>query len=197
MAYSELIKNCYRIRAYLRSFYVYGFHHRGEFTQKCARSYGNEKRRVGSRLGDYMSFERDEDGKRVFRSVDSRSMPRNPLYRAFRAKSFTDRELTLHFHILDILKATDGLSITGIMKELDDRLLGFALDEMLDESTIRKKTQGVCGIGHFRVLRSPPTARVSGRAPFSCLSFPFSSLFFVLVVLMMVCVSRSQPPLLS
>lgn len=147
MAYSELIKNFHRIRAYLRSFYVYGFYHRGEFTQKSARSYDNEKRRVESWLGDYMSFGRDEDGKRVFLSVDSRSMPQNPLYRAFRAKSFTDRDITLHFHILDILKATDGLSITGIMKELDDRLLGFASDEMPDESTVRKKLKEYAALG--------------------------------------------------
>ena len=42
MAYSELIKNFSRIRVYLRSFYVYGFRHRNEFTQKSARSYDND-----------------------------------------------------------------------------------------------------------------------------------------------------------
>ena len=48
MAYSELIKDFGRIRAYLRSFYVYGFQHREEFTQKSARGYDNERRRVES-----------------------------------------------------------------------------------------------------------------------------------------------------
>ena len=38
MAYSELIKSFGRIRVYLRSFYVYGFRHRDEFTEKSARS---------------------------------------------------------------------------------------------------------------------------------------------------------------
>ena len=89
MAYSELIKDFSRIRAYLRSFYVYGFQHRSEFTRKSARSYDNERRRVESWLGDYMTFRQDEDGRRVFLSVDSRAIPENPLYRAFRAKSFT------------------------------------------------------------------------------------------------------------
>ena len=147
MAYSELIKNFSRIRAYLRSFYVYGFRHRNEFTQKSARSYDNERRRVESWLGDYMSFGRDAEGRRVFLSVDSRAIKENPLYRAFRAKSFTDRDITLHFHILDILKVMGGQSITEIMDELSDRMSEFENDELPDESTIRKKLREYISLG--------------------------------------------------
>ena len=147
MAYSELIKNFSRIRAYLRSFYVYGFRHRDEFTQKSARSYDNERRRVESWLGEYMSFGQDEDGKRVFLSVDSRSIPSNPLYRAFRTKSFTDGDITLHFHILDILKGAEGLSITGMMDKLAERLSEFDSDELPDESTVRKKLKEYAALG--------------------------------------------------
>ena len=35
---------------------------------------------------------------------------------AFRTKSFTDRDITLQFHIMDILKVNDGLSIAGMME---------------------------------------------------------------------------------
>ena len=147
MAYSELIKNFSRIRAYLRSSDLYGFRHRDEFTQKSARSYDNERRRVESWLGDYMSFGQDEDGRRVFLSVDSRAIPENPLYRAFRTKSFTDRDITLHFHILDILNVTGGLSITGMMDELTDRLSEFESDELPDESTVRKKLREYASLG--------------------------------------------------
>ena len=147
MAYSELIKNFNRIRTYLRSFYVYGFRHRDEFTQKSARSYDNERRRVESWLGEYMSFGQDEEGRRVFLSVDSRAIPENPLYRAFRTKSFTDRDITLHFHILDILKVTGGLSISGLMDELADRMAGFETGELPDESTVRKKLREYVPLG--------------------------------------------------
>lgn len=147
MAYSELIKDFSRIRAYLRSFYVHGFRHRHEFTQRSPRSYDNERRRVESWLGNYMSFGQDEDGKRVFLSVDSRSIPANPLYRAFRTKTFTDRDITLHFHILDMLKYTDGLSITAIMDELTKRLSTFDSDELPDESTVRKKLREYVSLG--------------------------------------------------
>lgn len=150
MAYSELIKNFGRIRAYLRSFYVHGFRHRDEYTAKSARSYDNERRRIESWLGDYMSFGQDESGRRVFLSVDSRAIPENPLYRAFRTRSFTDRDIMLHFHLLDILdgpESREGLSITGLMDELSERLSDFEDDSMPDESTVRKKLREYASLG--------------------------------------------------
>ena len=63
MAYSELIKNFEKIRGYMREFYVYGFKSREEYTAKSSRSYDNERRRVESWLGEYMSFGQDEDGR--------------------------------------------------------------------------------------------------------------------------------------
>jgi hypothetical protein len=151
MGYSELIKDFTRICAYLRSFYVYGFRHRDEYTLKSARSYDNERRRVESWLGDYMSFGQDSDGRRVFLSVDSRASTENPLYRAFRTKSFTDRDITLHYHILDILKERGGLSVTGIMDELTERLLEFESYDIPDESTVRKKLREYASLGLLAV----------------------------------------------
>lgn len=153
MAYRELIKDFNRIRAYLRSFYVFGFRHRDEFTQKSTRSYDNERRRVESWLGEYMSFGQDKDGRRVFLSVDSRAIPENPLYRAFRAKSFTDSDITLHFLILDILKAADSLTIAEMMDRLAERLSGFDSDELPDESTVRRKLREYSSLGLVRIER--------------------------------------------
>lgn len=52
MAYKELIKNFNRIRDYMREFYVYGFKSREEYTNKSARSYDDEHRRLKSWLDD-------------------------------------------------------------------------------------------------------------------------------------------------
>ena len=139
MAYSELIKNFNRIRAYLREFYVFGFRHRNEYAKKSSRSYDNERRRVESWLGDYMSFGQDADGKRVFLSVDSRSIYENPLFRAFRTKSFTDTDIMLHFYIIDILSVTGQMTISAFMEELVNRLCAFGSNRLPDESTVRKK----------------------------------------------------------
>lgn len=150
MAYSELIKNFSGIRSYMRSFYVYGFRHRNDYDEKSVRGYDNERRRIESWLGEYMRFGQDADGKRMFLSVDSRAIPGNPLYRAFRAKSFTDRDIMLHFYLLDILSGTDGLSITEIIDELADALQEFEDGDIPDESTVRKKLGEYCGLGLLR-----------------------------------------------
>ena len=101
MAYSELIKNFERIRDYMRQFYVYGFKSRNEYDKKSSRSYDNERRRIESWLGDFVGFRQTADGKNVFLTVDSRSIPGNPLYNAFKAKSFTAGDVTFHFYVLD------------------------------------------------------------------------------------------------
>ena len=168
MAYSELLKSFHRIRPYMRSFYVYGFRHRQEFDAKSARSYDNERRRVESWLGDYMKFGQDEDGKRVFLSVDSRSIPLNPLYRAFKAKSFTDLDITLHFLLMDLLDEEEGLTLGGIQDALEEYLAEFETAQLPDESSLRKKLSEYEKIGLVRkekqgkqvlyYLESPPNS---------------------------------------
>ena len=101
--YNELIKNFEKIRAYMRDFYVYGFKSRDEYHAKSARSYDDERRRIESWLGDYMSFIRTPEGKNVFISIDSRTIRHNPFYKALKAKSFTDGDITLHFIIWEKL----------------------------------------------------------------------------------------------
>lgn len=148
MAYSELIKNFDNIRDYMREFYVYGFKSRDEYTKKSARSYDNERRRIESWLGDYMSFRQNESGKNVFLSVDSRTVSRNPLYKAFKAKSFTNNDIVLHFFILDIL--ADGIARTKneIVHKLEfDYYYEFEDAEMPNESTIRNKLKEYANLG--------------------------------------------------
>lgn len=97
MAYSELIKNFEKVRAYMREFYVYGFKSRTEYDAKSARSYDDERRRLESWLGDYMRFTQTPEGKNVFLSVDSRVTRKNPFYKAWKAKSFTDGDTRISF----------------------------------------------------------------------------------------------------
>lgn len=140
MAYGELIKDFSRIREYMRDFYVYGFKSRSDYDSKSARSYDNERRRMDSWLGDYMRFRQDSNGKCVFMSVDSRTIEHNPLYEAFKAKSFTDNDIVFHFCVLDLL--SDGYELTSseIVEAIENRYLYIAPDYPLrDESTIRKK----------------------------------------------------------
>ena len=140
MAYSELIKNFNRIRDYMREFYVYGFKSRDEYTRRSARSYDDERRRLESWLGDYMRFRQTPEGKNVFLSIDSRVSRHNPLYAAWKAKSFTDGDITLHFILFDILYSPDiSLPLTELTEAIDDYLLSFDETRLFDSSTVRKK----------------------------------------------------------
>lgn len=155
MAYSELIKNFARIRDYMREFYVYGFKSREEYNAKSARSYDNERRRIESWLGDHMAFRQDAAGKAVFLSVDSRQIPHNPLYKAFKAKSFTDKDITLHFYILDLLADGRALSCREIVERIGDEYLSrFSGSFSLDESTVRKKLKEYEGLGLLQAEKS-------------------------------------------
>ena len=140
MAYSELIKNFNRTRDYMREFYVYGFKSRDEYNKKSARSYDDERRRMESWLGDYMQFRRNSDGKNIFISIDSRVSHHNPLYTAWKAKSFTDGDITLHFIIFDSLYSPEVvLPLNDIMDRMDDYLRRFKAPKVFDASTVRKK----------------------------------------------------------
>ena len=157
MAYSELIKNFDRIRDYMRQFYVYGFKSRNEYDKKSARSYDNERRRIESWLGDFMSFRQTADGKNVFLSVDSRSIPRNPLYNAFKAKSFTTGDVTFHFYVLDLLQDGSAYNAQEIVDLFSEKYLcRFDTDWEPDISTVRKKLKEYVSLG---ILKSEKRGR--------------------------------------
>lgn len=147
-AYSELIKNYEKIRSYMREFYVYGFKSRSEYDKKSARSYDDEKRRIESWLQDYMSFVRTSEGKNVFISIDSRRIQHNPFFRSLKAKSFTDKDITLHFILFDILHSPDiSLSLPEILEQTDKYLSDFSEPMVFDESTVRKKLKEYTELG--------------------------------------------------
>ncbi len=147
-SYNELIKNFEKIRSYMREFYVYGFKSRDKYKKKSARSYDDERRRIESWLGDYMGYVRTPEGKNVFLSVDSRACAHNPFFKALKAKSFTDKDITLHFILLDLLFSPDvSLPLTEILERIDGYLAKFQKPMFFDESTVRKKLQEYITLG--------------------------------------------------
>ena len=138
MAYSELIKNFEKVRSYMRDFYVYGFKGRDEFDSKSARIYDDEYRRVKAWLEGYIDSYYDESGKKVFISIDSRTLSRNPLYIAFKTKSFTDWDITLHFFLLDIL-ADGPAAVQECVERITAGYLAPFEGEFPDERTVRNK----------------------------------------------------------
>ncbi len=167
MPYNELIKSFEKIRAYVREFYIYGFKSRNEYDAKSARSYDDERRRIESWLGDYMRFSRTAEGKNVFISIDSRTTKTNPFYKAWKTKSFTDKDITLHFILFDILYTPEiKKSLPELTEEIDEYLRDFKNPMSFDDSTVRGKlreytAQGIIlkeKVGHkVYYSRSPDT----------------------------------------
>lgn len=132
----------------MREFYVYGFKSREEYDNKSTRSYDDERRRIESWLGDHMGFVHTPEGKNVFISIDSRVSRHNPFYKALKAKSFTDGDITLHFILFDILYSPEiVLSLSEILEQIDGYLSGFENPMIFDESTVRKKLKEYIGQG--------------------------------------------------
>lgn len=153
MAYQELIKHFQRIREYMHEFYIYGFRSRDHIHKRSKRSYDNEKRRLESYLKDYMSFQYI-NSKLVFLSIDNRHLAHNPLYKVFESKSFTDKSITLHFILLDILyKPSIQLSLKEIVYYVDEYLSYFDYPIYFDESTIRKKLNEYIQLGIIKTLK--------------------------------------------
>lgn len=150
MAYQELIKDFNTTRSVLRDFYVQGFHTRRDFRLKSLRSYDNERRRVESWLRDAMAFRQEPEGKVVFLTVDCRTVRHNPLYEAFRAKSFTPWDAALHFLLMDIFHRQGELSFAAVADQVCAALLQADPDCPLpDASTIRNKLKEGEELGLF------------------------------------------------
>lgn len=169
MSYSELIKNFECIRDYMREFYVCGFKRREEYDKKSARSYDDERRRVESWLGDYMGFHQTAEGKNVFLAIDSRFTRHNPLYKAWKTKSFTDGDITLHFLLFDILDVPGSwYSLNEIMEKLDTYLADFSGAKTFDSSTVRKKLQEYIKEGLIQTKKQKKSllyGRTEGEVP--------------------------------
>lgn len=140
--FSELIKNFDTIRDYMRDFYIYGFKSRGDFAEKkSARTYDNVKRRCESYLGGSFAYAYSGGSKVSFVSADCGKLDSNPLFNAWKAKSFTDNDVLLHFYLLDALEGKEKSAET-LTEEISERC-----GKALDLQTVRNKCNEYVQLG--------------------------------------------------
>lgn len=148
--FKELIKSFSKSREFVRDFFVYGFKTRDEFEGWSSRTYDNERRRLESWLSGYVRQDYTEKGKNIYLSIDSNLLETNPLYRVWKAKSFTDNDIMLHFYIIDYLlkereqtaeRITDGLlDKYGVL--IDAQAVRRKCNEYAKEGILRKTKDG-------------------------------------------------------
>lgn len=132
--FHELIKSFSKTREYVRDFFIYGFKTRNEFKEKSPRTYDNERRRLECWLSPYVRKDHTSDGSNISLAIDSNLLDTNPLFQVWKAKSFTDNDIVLHFLILDLLQ--DGTKRTA--DEITDALL-TRYNVLFDLQIIRRK----------------------------------------------------------
>lgn len=98
------------------------------------------------------SFSQTAEGKNMFLSIDSRLTKHNPLFKAWKTKSFTDGDIILHFIIMDILSEPGiSMALGEITDVIDEYLSKFSNPRMFDESTVRKKLKKYVSLGILTV----------------------------------------------
>lgn len=132
--YKELIRQFDKIRSYVRDFYVYGFKTREDFHEKSGRTYDNHRRRMESWFSDYIRTDQNGHKKSVFLTLDSSRMPVNPLYQAWKSKTFTDNDISLRFLLSDLLADGRPRSLERIADEIQEQYCC-----LFDTQTIRRK----------------------------------------------------------
>ncbi len=132
--YKELIKQFDKIRSYVRDFYIYGFKTREDFREKSGRTYDNQRRRMESWFSEYIRTDQNGHKKSVFLTLDSSRMAVNPLYQAWKSKTFTDNDISLRFLLLDLLADGKFRSLEMIADEIQENY-GCCFDIQ----TIRRK----------------------------------------------------------
>lgn len=133
-AFQELIKSFEKSRDFVRDFYIYGFKTRNNFNKKSSRTYDNERRRVESWLSKYIATTYTSSGKNYSLAIDSNLSDTNPVYQAWKSKSFTSQDIMLHFYIFDILYNNEKLCVEDITN-----LILTNYDTVFDSQTVRKK----------------------------------------------------------
>lgn len=84
--------------------------------------------------------------------MDSRVTQSNPFYKAWKTKSFTDGDITLHFILFDILHSPEiRKTLTQLVGEMDGYLSDFDQPMSFDESTVRKKLKEYAQEGLIQV----------------------------------------------
>ncbi|MBQ2952515.1 MAG: WYL domain-containing protein [Clostridia bacterium] len=137
--FNELVKHFQRVRAYMQHFYVYGFYTREEFEGRSSSTFDNEKRRLEGWMNPYYGFRMTRGGKANFISFDSRNVRRNPLYRALKSRSFTEKDIVLHFLILDVLHDGQEHGVQEILHGCLERLDNAVEPMFFEENTLRDK----------------------------------------------------------
>lgn len=138
MAATELVKSIDDMRELLRDIYVNGFKPKSSLSTKGDSMTSKDLGRLKSWLAQYYQSPSNKNGTHKV-VIDSRDISHNPLYNAYKAKTFNKPiNVGIHFHLLDFLDDCDWHIFDEINDYICTKILGEVSGENNKiESTIR------------------------------------------------------------
>lgn len=148
--YSELKKNFLGMRDLLRHFIIYGDMSRSNSPNKATsvRSFDDDLRRIKSWLKDIVKFKSVNGEKRYSVCIDPSAVESNPFFETYKYKSFTEKDVNLHFLLLNILKNKE-LTVN----EISDEICRLTGNIDFESNTIRNKLTEYVDLGLIKLSK--------------------------------------------
>ena len=147
------------LRRYVRDMYIYGHRDREEyasFAGKSNRTIDSYRAKIDGLFGDFQHFEKKDGGLYAI-CIDGRKENRNPLYKMWKAKSFTEKDLFLHMAIMSLAEYfEDGLTLNSFIEFVEDTISAGIEDQDLlasvemDRTTMQNKLNEYAELGLLR-----------------------------------------------
>ena len=147
--YTELKKNFLGIRDLLRQFIIYGDMSRSKLPDNFSvRSFDDDLRRIKSWLKDIVTFKSVNGEKRYSVFVDPSDVEINPFFETYKYKSFTEKDINLHFLLLNILRNKE-LTVNDI----SDEICKISGNADFETNTIRNKLNEYVSLGLIKLSK--------------------------------------------
>ena len=118
--YTGCIGSIEKARDFARESFVYGMKDKSDYNEISPRAYDEATRQMGDWFQDCLQTRTVKVRNKVkYLSLDCREYSFNPLYKIWKARSFTTNEIVFFFSLLEILSDDEPVSIGDIYTQYD------------------------------------------------------------------------------
>ncbi|MCQ2467043.1 MAG: WYL domain-containing protein [Clostridia bacterium] len=149
MKSKDLVKTIDDMRELIRHVYVNGFESKTEISPKKSDMTSKNLNRLKTWFGDYYEAA-SKSGKSNHIIIDGRNISHNPLYNAYKMKSFnTANRIEIHFQLIDCL--SDGKE--HVFQEIEEYIANRIKSEDCSASVIRSLLSHYSKIGLINITK--------------------------------------------
>lgn len=118
--YTGCIGSIEKARDFARESFVYGMKEKGDYNEISPRAYDEATRQMGDWFQDCLQTRTVKVRNKIkYLSLDCRAHSYNPLYKIWKAHSFTTNEIVFFFSLLEILSEKKTVSIGKLYAKYD------------------------------------------------------------------------------